>query len=141
MGMIKSVVTRSPDETERLGVSWAKEAKAGWVIGLQADLGAGKTQLVKGIAKGLGINSRIQSPTFGLVCEYRVGARPLYDLDLYRLENEEQIRGAGLEEYFFQSSGVTVIEWVDRWPEFVQREKSLPAARYRHVVIEPMGEF
>ena len=65
--MLQTIVTRSPDETHALGERWARGAKPGWIIGLVGDLGAGKTQLVKGIAKGLGITSRVQSPTFTLV--------------------------------------------------------------------------
>ena len=110
------IVSNSPDETLRLGEEWGRAAKAGWVIGLTGDLGAGKTQLVKGIARGLGIASRISSPTFTLVHEYLEGRLPLYHIDLYRLENAQAIFGAGLEEYFGQTDGVTVIEWAERYP-------------------------
>lgn len=110
------IVSNSPDETLRLGEQWGREAKAGWVIGLTGDLGAGKTQLVKGIARGLGIASRILSPTFTLVHEYREGRLPLYHLDLYRLDNPQDICAAGLEEYFGQTDGVTVVEWAERYP-------------------------
>ena len=110
------IVSNSPEETLRLGEQWGREAKPGWVIGLSGDLGAGKTQLVKGIARGLGIASRIQSPTFTLVHEYREGRLPLYHIDLYRLDTAEQVVGAGLEEYFDQTDGVTVVEWIERYP-------------------------
>src|SRR4026207_1524521 len=99
----KEIISRSPAETEALGEAFAREAKPGWVIGLTGDLGAGKTQLVKGIARGLGIASRIQSPTFTLVHEYREGRLPLYHIDLYRLDTREQIVVAGLEDYFYQT--------------------------------------
>ena len=111
-------ISHSPEETAALGEQWGREARAGWVIGLTGDLGAGKTQLVKGIARGLGITARVQSPTFALVNEYREGRLPLAHLDLYRLDTTEQIIGAGLEDYFTSPSGVTVIEWCERWPEF-----------------------
>ena len=140
--MTHSVLTNSAEETQRLGETWSQQALPGWIIGLRGDLGAGKTQLVKGFARGLGISGRVQSPTFALVHEYAGGRLPLYHLDLYRLENEAQIRGAGLEEYLYQSSGVTLIEWIDRWPELVPGpNQSRKATRaYRYAAIESIGE-
>ena len=107
-------ISRSPAETETLGESWGRAAERGLVIGLSGDLGAGKTQLVKGLARGLGITSRVHSPTFTLVNEYTRGRLKLFHLDLYRLETREQIITAGLEEYL-QPDGVAVIEWSERW--------------------------
>jgi len=108
-------ISHSSAETEALGESWGREAPAGLLIGLTGDLGAGKTQLVKGLARGLAVTSRVQSPSFALVNEYHGGRLPLFHLDLYRLETREQIIGAGLETYFFQTNGVTVVEWIERW--------------------------
>ena len=108
-----TVITNSPAETAELGERWGREAQRGWVIGLSGELGAGKTQLVKGLARGLGIAARIHSPSFTLVNEYSGGRLRLFHLDLYRLETPEQIVGAGLEEYL-QPDGVTVIEWAER---------------------------
>ena len=109
-------ISHSPDETFALGEEWGRAAKSSWVIGLTGDLGAGKTQLVKGIARGLGIQARIQSPTFALVNEYQDGRLPLAHLDLYRLDTPAQVIGAGLEEYLDHPAGVIVIEWCERWP-------------------------
>ena len=106
-------ISHSPSETESLGERWGREAPRGLVIGLSGDLGAGKTQLVKGIARGLGIVARVHSPTFTLVNEYDGGRLPLFHLDLYRLETPEQICSAALEE-FLRPDGVTVIEWAER---------------------------
>src|SRR5437762_2505153 len=108
-------ISRSPEETRSLGEIWGKTATAGLVIGLTGDLGAGKTELVKGIAHGLGSKAQVHSPTFALVHEYADGRLPLFHIDLYRLESTSQIIGAGLEEYFYNPPGVTVIEWVERW--------------------------
>ncbi len=83
------------------------------VFALSGELGAGKTQLVKGIARGLGITARVHSPTFTLVNEYAGGRLRLFHLDLYRLETPEQILSAGLEE-FLQPDGVAVMEWAER---------------------------
>jgi tRNA threonylcarbamoyladenosine biosynthesis protein TsaE len=110
------VVTHSPAETEALGESWGRTAEFGLVLALSGDLGAGKTQLVKGLARGLGIPARVHSPTFTLVNEYTGGRLTLFHLDLYRLETTEQIHEAGLDEYL-QPEGVAVIEWAERWPE------------------------
>src|SRR6266496_5994028 len=108
-------ISKRPEETVRIGEQWGREAEPGWVIGLSGDLGAGKTQLVKGIARGLGITGRILSPTFVLVCEYDGGRLPLAHLDLYRLETPAQIIGAGLEPYLRKPAGLTVVEWIERW--------------------------
>jgi tRNA threonylcarbamoyladenosine biosynthesis protein TsaE len=106
-------ISHSPGETELLGESWGRVARHGLVIALSGELGAGKTQFVKGIARGLGIVARVHSPTFTLVNEYAGGRLRLFHLDLYRLESREQILSAGLED-FFQPDGVAVIEWAER---------------------------
>jgi tRNA threonylcarbamoyladenosine biosynthesis protein TsaE len=109
-------ISHSAAETEAMGERWGREAQRGWVIGLSGELGAGKTQLVKGLARGLGILACVHSPTFTLVNEYGGGRLRLFPLDLYRLETPAQIAAAGLEDYL-QPDGVTVIEWAERWDE------------------------
>lgn len=106
-------ISHSPAETESLGETWGRSAPRGLVIALSGDLGAGKTQLVRGLARGLGFDGRIHSPTFTLVNTYEGGRLPLFHLDLYRLETLEQIHGAGVDEYL-QPDGVAVIEWAER---------------------------
>jgi tRNA threonylcarbamoyladenosine biosynthesis protein TsaE len=130
-------ISRSPADTALLGEQWGRAALAGWVIGLSGDLGAGKTELVKGLARGMGIEERVHSPTFALVNIYKGGRLPLFHLDLYRLERAEQILAAGLEEYL-KPQGVTVIEWIDRWlaPE---TEYAIRSPQYGHVRIEEIG--
>lgn len=107
-------ISRSPEETGALGRSLAECARAGWVIGLRGDLGAGKTQFVRGFVAGLGSKDRVHSPTFALINEYRGGKLPVFHIDLYRLETPAAILSAGLEEYFRQKEGVTIIEWFER---------------------------
>ena len=128
------MISRSPSETESLGERWGREAARGFVIALSGDLGAGKTQLVKGLARGLGVTSRVHSPTFALVNEYTGGRLRLFHLDLYRLETTGQILGAGLEEYL-QPDGVAVIEWAERLPTDEWRMTNV-----RRVNIEVLGE-
>ncbi|MDB6021467.1 MAG: ATPase YjeE, predicted to have essential role in cell wall biosynthesis [Pedosphaera sp.] len=107
-------ISNSPEATQALGETWGRAAASGLVIGLSGDLGAGKTQLAKGVARGLGFTGRVHSPTFTLVNQYEGGRLPLFHVDLYRLETPDQIIAAGLEEYF-HPAGVSVIEWPERW--------------------------
>jgi tRNA threonylcarbamoyladenosine biosynthesis protein TsaE len=128
-------ISHSPGETEALGESRGRTAWRGLVLGLSGDLGAGKTQLVKGLARGLEITQRVHSPTFALVNIYTGGRLTLFHLDLYRLETREQILAAGLEEYL-TPDGVTVIEWAERW--FGDNPGKSPQVHW--VKIETLGE-
>ena len=136
-----TIISHSPAETEALGESWGRKAVPGLVIGLSGDLGAGKTQLVKGLARGLEIRALVHSPTFTLVNVYTGGRTTLFHVDLYRLETIEQILGAGLEEYL-HPNGVTVIEWAERWPEIQElaRGNQKNAVKVRLVRIEGLSE-
>jgi tRNA threonylcarbamoyladenosine biosynthesis protein TsaE len=106
-------ISKSPAETEALGERWGRDAIVGQVFALIGDLGAGKTQLVKGIARGLGCRARVHSPTFAIVNLYGGGRLPLFHLDLYRLETPGALASAGLDDYL-HPDGVSVIEWADR---------------------------
>ena len=108
-----TLISHSPAETESLGAEWGRAARQGQVLALNGDLGAGKTQWVRGLARGLGIPARVHSPTFTLVNEYGGGRLQLFHLDLYRLETPAQILSAGVEDYL-TPEGVTVIEWAER---------------------------
>src|SRR5437588_12870601 len=132
-------ISNSPEETEALGTEWGRITERGWVIGLSGELGAGKTQLVKGIARGLGIEERVHSPTFALINIYTGGRLALYHLDLYRLEKREQIEAAGLLEYL-DSDGVTVIEWAERVFGSEGRPALGPGIRYRAARLETASE-
>src|ERR1051325_1681615 len=134
-------ISHSPAETESLGEQWGREANSGLVLGLSGDLGAGKTQLVKGLARGLGISQRVHSPTFALVNIYTGGRLTLFHLDLYRLETCEQILAAGLDEYL-TPEGVTVIEWAERWFGEVQSSEPVrgPVGQMRWARIETLSE-
>jgi tRNA threonylcarbamoyladenosine biosynthesis protein TsaE len=132
-------ISHSPAETGALGEQWGRDAQPGWVLGLSGGLGAGKTILAGGLARGMGVTARVQSPTFALVNEYRDGRLPLFHLDLYRLASRDDIIAAGLELYLVRPSGVAVVEWIERWLE----DGSWPAARgvrFRRVEIKTAGE-
>ena len=129
-------ISHSPAETQALGETWGREAASGLVIALTGDLGAGKTQLAKGVARGLGITVLVHSPTFALINEYTGGRLPLFHVDLYRLDTPEQILGAGLEEYF-RPAGVTVVEWAEKVPGFNDLHGN---ARLRRVTLEVLDE-
>ena len=107
------IISHSPAETQALGEKFGRAAERGLVLALSGDLGAGKTQFVKGLARGLGVTARVHSPTFTLVNEYGGGRLKLFHLDLYRLETPAQILSAGIEE-FLSPDGVAVIEWAER---------------------------
>jgi tRNA threonylcarbamoyladenosine biosynthesis protein TsaE len=107
------VDTSSMEETLGFGKRLARELGAGDVIALSGDLGAGKTALVKGIARGLGITQEVTSPTFTLVHEYAGGRLALFHVDLYRLDDVQQALAIGIEEYL-NGRGVAAIEWAEK---------------------------
>lgn len=129
-------ISHSPAETESLGEQWGRAATRGLVIALSGDLGAGKTQLVRGLARGLGVATRVHSPTFTLVNEYGGGRLKLFHLDLYRLETTEQIHSAGIDE-FLQPDGVAVIEWAERLED---RRWKMEDGKIRQVKIHIISE-
>ena len=110
----ETFTTESPDETQALGEKLGKTLKQGDVIALIGDLGTGKTCLTQGIARGIGItpNEIVSSPSYILINEYS-SAIPIYHIDLYRLENSEEIAELGLSEYV-EGDGICIIEWAER---------------------------
>ena len=110
--MTKELITGSGEETIKTGERLAVGAAAGDIFALTGELGAGKTVLAKGIARGLGIKEEIVSPSYVLIREY-AGRIPLYHFDLYRLKALTEMEGLGYEEYFY-GQGLTVIEWAER---------------------------
>ena len=116
-----SITTHSAEETFDLGRRIAETLRKGDVLALAGDLGAGKTQLVKGLAAGLGIAREVTSPTFTLIHEYPGGKFPLFHIDLYRLDSPEEALKIGLDEYL-GSGGITVIEWADKFAALIPAE-------------------
>jgi len=106
-------ILSSVEAAQAFGESWAADLVGGEIFALHGVLGAGKTQLVKGLARGLGYHGDVTSPTFTIVHEYFGGRLPLYHIDLYRIQTEKEAVDIGLEEYL-PGDGVTVIEWPER---------------------------
>ena len=114
--------SKTPLETIRLGKMIGRLLNRGDVVALMGELGAGKTQLIKGLAQGAGVKRSVyvSSPSFTLIDEYK-GKIPFYHIDLYRLTDEKEAEGLGLEEYF-QGEGITAVEWADRIPSLLPEE-------------------
>jgi tRNA threonylcarbamoyladenosine biosynthesis protein TsaE len=106
-------ILNSVEAAQAFGERLAASLVGGEIFALHGVLGAGKTQLAKGIARGLGFHGDVTSPTFTIVHEYRGGRLPMYHIDLYRIRSEKDAIDIGLDEYL-PGDGVTVIEWPDR---------------------------
>jgi len=111
----KEWTSKSPDQTRFIAAGLARSLIAGSVIKLVGDLGAGKTEFVKGLATGLNYRNVVTSPTFTLVQEYRGGRLPLFHMDLYRLNEEAELDEIGFEDYL-RAGGICAIEWADKFP-------------------------
>ena len=129
--MERVVETRDPAGTRALAGALAVAARAGDLISLVGELGAGKTQFAKGFGAGLGVTDTIVSPSFVLMAEYR-GRLPLFHIDLYRLAGAAEALAGGLVDER-QGEGVTLIEWAERL------EDAMPAGRL-DVLIEGTGD-
>ena len=103
-------ITRSPQETERLGAALARYLLPGDVLAYTGDLGAGKTAFTRGLAAGLGITDRVTSPTYTVVNEYLNGRLPLFHFDMYRLHSADELFDIGWEDYQTRG-GVCAVEW------------------------------
>jgi tRNA threonylcarbamoyladenosine biosynthesis protein TsaE len=112
---VKSTTTQSESETAAVARQLASTLRAGSVVLLSGDLGAGKTAFVRGLAEGLGVApGEVSSPTFTLIQEYRGGRLPLLHVDLYRLDDAREIEELGLED--LGADGVLAIEWAEKLP-------------------------
>lgn len=122
-GETAEIVTRSREETIRLGKCLGGMLRPGDVVALIGDLGAGKTTLAKGIAAGAGVEdeNEVTSPTFVLVNEYR-GRFPVYHADLYRLREAPELEDLGWEEFIY-GKGISLLEWAEKIPEALPDER------------------
>ncbi len=115
------VVTQSAKETRALGERLAGSLKAGDVVLLEGDLGAGKSELARGVAAGLGVTETVTSPSFTILNVYESGKVPLYHFDWYRLEDAGELYELGMDEYL-GGDGIALVEWPDRCPDAVPED-------------------
>ncbi len=141
MGLVTR--TRSAEETRALGERLGRLLGAGDVVALVGDLGAGKTTLAQGIARGLGVRTQVGSPTFTFVREHR-GRVALRHVDLYRVERPADLDDLALEEAI-GGAGVAIVEWADRAdgylpPEYLRVTIRVTGDDERELILEPVGE-
>jgi tRNA threonylcarbamoyladenosine biosynthesis protein TsaE len=107
-------VSSNPEETRLIASEIVRDAPASTVLSLSGDLGAGKTEFVKGLALGLGIDGEVTSPTFTILHEYRGGRLPLFHMDFYRLREERELDEISFDEYL-RVGGICAIEWGEKF--------------------------
>jgi tRNA threonylcarbamoyladenosine biosynthesis protein TsaE len=126
--MNEVIFAHSAEDTEKAGEKFSKKLKGGDVVFLKGQLGSGKTTFTKGLARGLGISTRIISPTFIVVREHSVKGgvistiKRLYHLDLYRLSDEKDVLTVDLKDYLKDDAAAIVIEWPEVGQNIVQKE-------------------
>ena len=112
-------ITNSPEETEKLGAALAQILTPGTVIAYRGDLGAGKTAFTRGLARGLGCDELVTSPTYTIVNEYLGGRLPLFHFDMYRLRCADDLWDIGWEDYL-DRGGVCAVEWSENVAEALE---------------------
>ena len=103
-------LTNSPAETEAVGIALGKVLQPGTILAYKGDLGAGKTAFTRGLARGLGCDDMVTSPTYTIVNEYLSGRLPLFHFDMYRLASSDDLWDIGWEDYL-ERDGVCAVEW------------------------------
>src|SRR5438552_3548032 len=141
--VIRSRTTKSANETRRFAACLARRLRAGDVVLLHGDLGAGKTTFVQGLAAGLGVRTPVTSPTFTLIHEYAAGGVDLFHFDPYRLAGTGDIADLGFEDYLARG-GIIVVEWGERLGEFTPPERldvhiEVGEAETRSITLTPVG--
>ena len=139
------MITTSPSQTRALGKRLAQHLRPGDVLLLWGDLGAGKSELTRGIAEGLGVASTVTSPSFTILNVYDDGCIPLYHFDWYRLESADELYEMGMDEYL-GGDGVAVVEWPSQCPEAIPEThlaiRLAPVGdNEREITLTPMGDF
>ena len=115
------LISNSPAETEEAGETLARRLTPGAVGAVTGDVGAGKTAFIRGLARGLGVEERVTSPTFTIVNEYLGGRVPLFHFDLYRLGSAEELYDIGWEDYLARG-GVCAVEWSEHMGDALEPE-------------------
>ncbi|MBR6185731.1 MAG: tRNA (adenosine(37)-N6)-threonylcarbamoyltransferase complex ATPase subunit type 1 TsaE [Clostridia bacterium] len=139
------IQTHSAEETRELGKRLAKLLRAGDVVLLQGDLGAGKSELARGVARGLGVSGPVPSPSFTILNAYDEGSVPLYHFDWYRIHDPDEIAQMGMDEQL-GGDGIALIEWSSRAEEYVPERNLTILIRAtgeetREITFLPMGGF
>ena len=139
------ITTHSPAETRALGAKLAGLLKKGDIVLLKGDLGAGKSELARGVARGLGIVGPVPSPSFTILNAYDEGALPLYHFDWYRIEDPAEISEMGMEEQL-GGDGVALVEWSEKaeecLPDRVLEIRIRPVdEKTREITLTPRGGF
>ena len=124
-------ITNSPAETEAVGAALSRVLSPGTVIAYRGDLGAGKTAFTRGLARGLGVNDPVTSPTYTIVNEYLGGRMPLFHFDMYRLHSAEDLWDIGWEDYL-ERGGICAVEWSENVVDAMEDPVT--------VTIEKLGE-
>ena len=116
-------ITESSQETQDLGQKIAADLVGGEILALTGDLGSGKTTFVQGFSKGLGLTSRIISPTFILMRKYRASDKDFYHIDLYRLEKEvdKEVVNLGVTDIWGKPGNIVVIEWAEKIKDLIPK--------------------
>lgn len=127
------ITLATADEAHAWGMELAPTLVAGDVIALCGNLGAGKTQITRGIVAGMNSQADVTSPTFTLVHEYLDGRLPVFHFDFYRMESAAEVIGVGWDE-FLTEPGVIIVEWADMFPELLP-----PNTRWFHIETLPDG--
>ena len=115
-------ISHSPEETAHLASTIGKIIHEGTVICLDGELGVGKTLFVRALARTLGVESDVTSPTFNLMNIYEA-ACPIVHFDLYRIESEEELEDIGFYEYVDATEGIVLIEWAEKFPEALPEDR------------------
>lgn len=123
----------TPDDAHTWGMQLAPTLAAGDVIALVGNLGAGKTQITRGIVAGMESKAAVSSPTFTLVHEYVDGRLPVFHFDFYRMEKAEEVIGIGWDEFLYEP-GVIIVEWADLFPDLLP-----PNTRWFHIEAQADG--
>ena len=139
------LTTRSAEETREVGAKIGRDLTPGDLLALTGDLGAGKTCLTQGIARGMAVpeDSYVRSPTFVILNIYE-GRCPLYHMDLYRIQDPVELEDLGYRDYFF-GEGVSVIEWAEKSRELLPADHlrirmHLRGENRREIVLDARGD-
>ncbi|MBO2516661.1 MAG: tRNA (adenosine(37)-N6)-threonylcarbamoyltransferase complex ATPase subunit type 1 TsaE [Clostridiales bacterium] len=139
------MISASREDTENLGRALAKQLRAGDIVLLDGPMGAGKSELARGIARGLGITGSVPSPSFTILNCYDRGTVPLYHFDWWRVGDESELYDIGAEEYM-GGDGICLIEWFEKGPSLLPENALRIIIRptgdeEREITLVPLGDF